>query len=903
MGGQKRRRVAAGGRGDSTIAGENTARWGELPREIVAMIASYTCAPVQPFPFTCLVHNTDPDSSAYHRQEDRSFMGPGAQFTVSKGPTQPTPGPMGQPGGSSGNDAGPSAAAGPSTSLAPTGGADANGEAEEEAPGGAIPGTFRPSRMSDTALAMRCVCRLWCEVLGEGVRRVLLPGGGTFVIWASHFPRISHLALGSCTDLLVRSPGGDGAAVGADQAGPGPSSAAAAAAAGAAGGRRRSQRAAGGGGAAAPARAGRRSSGGGAAPAPSKARSLAALASLRNLQVSDTAVHLDLAASCPSLEELVVWAHSQHQQYGTRPGHEAIAFGGNAFAPGGGGRRHGGAGGLQAAVAAGASHVTRRSALDRTLSGLPGLRKLGLSGVDASAARLGAALMALTGLTSLRLYQCRLPTFIGAPERARSGHNSFGRDLVLNLGAKLQDLSLQRCAIRVLPDELLAGLTGLRLLDLSSNMLHALPATVTLMSRLEYLDLQHNTLGSLPEGMAALSRLADLDVSGNYLHRLPADFGQLTALTHLHLGGLHGLDMGLSWPLLTSLTNLHSLGLCDVDLSDDVGAPNPLGGGGDGGGDGGWQGPLHAVVSALGPAGRLRELMLDGCGLDNLPASFSDLTALSHLSLMENFDATGLPNAITSLRGLAVLRLGYLDLSAPLPAGLFELIGLRELDLEQNFLPALSPDISKLSNLQVLNLMDSLDPEAEGPGVIPWASIYKLTRLRHLSISGPEDTPRVARGVGALAGLEWLALHCVTLPGPVMDELCAELRCLIYLDLTACKLGTLPAAITRMHRLTELQLAQNRLTRLPAGFGALTRLVDLGLGGNEQLRSLPADVTSLTRLRSLTWSVRSGFTTPPSAEQLAWMARLPELSLEGSANFAELAKSYNIPWPKRTSYW
>lgn len=50
-------------------------------------------------------------------------------------------------------------------------------------------------------------------------------------------------------------------------------------------------------------------------------------------------------------------------------------------------------------------------------------------------------------------------------------------------------------------------------------------------------------------------------------------------------------------------------------------------------------GPLAVLVSGLGGAGRLRELLLDGCCLRRLPASFSQLTALSHLSLMENYDS------------------------------------------------------------------------------------------------------------------------------------------------------------------------------------------------------------------------------------------------------------------------
>jgi hypothetical protein len=69
---------------------------------------------------------------------------------------------------------------------------------------------------------------------------------------------------------------------------------------------------------------------------------------------------------------------------------------------------------------------------------------------------------------------------------------------------------------------------------------------------------------------------------------------------------------------------------------------------------------------------------------------------------------------------------------------------------------------------------------------------------------------------------------------------------------------------------------------------------------NRRLRSLPADVTRLTRLRHLSWDVERASTAPPSAEQLAWMASVPQLALgAGHGFFGELAKSHGITWPRR----
>ncbi len=87
----------------------------------------------------------------------------------------------------------------------------------------------------------------------------------------------------------------------------------------------------------------------------------------------------------------------------------------------------------------------------------------------------------------------------------------------------------------------------------------------------------------------------------------------------------------------------------------------------------------------------------------------------------------GFLESVTCLRGLAILKLGYLELAEPLPAGLWgSLTGLRELDLEQNFLPGLSPEVSRLTNLQVRHPW----PRVTCPRKhTPWYVLAQLTVL------------------------------------------------------------------------------------------------------------------------------------------------------------------------------
>ncbi len=173
----------------------------------------------------------------------------------------------------------------------------------------------------------------------------------------------------------------------------------------------------------------------------------------------DTTPHLDLATTATGLEELVVIAAAggaaaatTNRQYGADAAN-AGRRNASQWPPVSHSNDAGGGASGHAPV------CTRRSALDRALAALPGLRRLRLAGADASAARLGSAMMGLTGLSSLRLQHCRLPTFLGTGEgqggRAGGGGGTgagaaaggsgsggrgataFGRQMVHNLGAKL----------------------------------------------------------------------------------------------------------------------------------------------------------------------------------------------------------------------------------------------------------------------------------------------------------------------------------------------------------------------------------------------------------------------------------------------------------------------------------
>ncbi|KAG2430791.1 hypothetical protein HYH02_013630 [Chlamydomonas schloesseri] len=1170
------------------------------------MVALATCDVVEPLPFICIPDATAEGSLAYHRHEDRTFGVARGQFGAVSPAVAAAPA---QTAAAAAPDGAATAAAGPSGSragsAAPSGAAAAAAAASAAAPSGVEelpeptgpPGTFRPARMSAAAAAMRCVCRAWCELLGEGVRRLVVPPPqASATLWPSHFSHVSHLALGGCDDVAVvlrpppafqrpdedekeeeqeqeegdvvvqeegrqrqvagqaegqtagghkrkargvdgsmahASPGagasGSKAAAGAAEppsrrrsarvatqvsaaprppgsgaSGSAPGSApATAAASGQRGGKRGHSISSRGGAAAAGAAAPAAPAAAAASPPPAAAppptalltvptgRTLAPLRHLRNLQVSDSKPHLDLAASAgPALEELVVIARRPvlgsidrgrwHPAAGSGGGGGGSSGGSEAGdtdsedeeeeeqSTGGEEDDHSGGdsedsfddsgvdyykllkvppGGLLtlAAVRAARNQLrlvqkaqkggggkkknkkkrkaaagkkpdpeppARRSALNITLSALPGLRRLRLSGIDASAARLGSALMGLTGLSSLRLMNCLLPTFFGSgggggedeedeedgfgaaaaggrgrgqegragrgrrgrrgggaagasgsgsgssssSRRRGSGSKSaspFGLQLLQNLGSKLRDLSLHDCMLGSLPGEVLAGLPLLRLLDLSGNCFAVLPPSLNSLRLLEYLDLQGNQLVALPAGFGTglRGRLADLDLGRNQLTSLPPDFSRLTGLTYLSLAS----NPELSWEdmvhPLAALTNLHSLCFDDLELEaephepvdlfevqglglvapDAAAEPNaqqqpqppqqapqqapqqPQG----------QPGPVqqraprpsptpleHLVAALTAPAHaaagcRLRELSLNSIGTGELPAALSQLTALSYLSLNCNFireedDGGGAAAALAPLAGLsgslAVLRLAYNDLAGQLPPLLWALTGLRELALEQNFIEELSPEVSRLTNLQVLNLDDAFSPETRRPRTaMPWRAVYELTRLRELKVTACDKAPALPAGIGSLYQLEVLVLNGFPVPAGVLEELAGSCGRLCGLQLRRAGIRELPPTFTRLERLLELDLEHNSLRSLPPGFGAgLSRLTELGLNYNPQLAALPADITALTRLSRLTWSVHKKSTHKPSRVQLAWMSGVRNLYLVGAWEHNALAKRYGV---------
>ncbi|WP_251958782.1 leucine-rich repeat domain-containing protein [Nostoc commune] len=186
-----------------------------------------------------------------------------------------------------------------------------------------------------------------------------------------------------------------------------------------------------------------------------------------------------------------------------------------------------------------------------------------------------------------------------------------------------------------------------------------------------------------------------------------------------------------------------------------------------------------------------------------------------------------------------------------------------ELDLSNNQLSSLPPEISQLSSLTELYLNDnqlsSLPPEI--------SQLFSLTTLylhnNQLSSLPPE--------ISQLSSLTTLYLHnnqLSSLPPEI-----SQLSSLTTLYLHNNQLSSLPPEISQLSSLTTLYLSNNQLSSLPPEISQLSNLTELSLSNN-QLSSLPPEISQLSSLTELFLSNNQLSSLPPEISQLSSLTRL-----------------------------
>lgn len=204
--------------------------------------------------------------------------------------------------------------------------------------------------------------------------------------------------------------------------------------------------------------------------------------------------------------------------------------------------------------------------------------------------------------------------------------------------------------------------------------------------------------------------------------------------------------------------------------------------------------------------------------LNELSEDISQLKKLKFLNLEECSNLTALPDSIGDLKKLHSLMLDETSIET-LP----------------NKLPP---------NLIVLKMTSM--PIEDVP-----AQVFKLKKLRELELV---DLPieKLSSAIQGLTDLKSLrVLHCADLEE--LPEEVGQLEKLTTLQLWNSGFRQLPSQITSLSKLQTLDISDTSIDELPDDLGNLTALQHLRIGGTD-ITALPKSVTKLKKLKSLSLS-------------------------------------------------
>lgn len=201
---------------------------------------------------------------------------------------------------------------------------------------------------------------------------------------------------------------------------------------------------------------------------------------------------------------------------------------------------------------------------------------------------------------------------------------------------------------------------------------------------------------------------------------------------------------------------------------------------------------------------------------------------------------TYLPDFLANFQKLEVLFLQR-NKFKELPEFIGKFPILKRLNLNQNKLTHLPESIGELSCLEELNISD-IDLE-----ILP-DSFAKLSKLKKLTIDGNPRLKNSPNILSQLVHLEYLDIAHNEYTS--LDLFITRLSKLKELFLTENKLSTLPDAIGNLKNLKVLVLHGNNLSELPQTFNQLSSLIRLQLGRN-QFKKIPMMLCEMTHLEVL----------------------------------------------------
>uniref|UniRef100_A0A914XB08 PDZ domain-containing protein n=1 Tax=Plectus sambesii TaxID=2011161 RepID=A0A914XB08_9BILA len=198
-----------------------------------------------------------------------------------------------------------------------------------------------------------------------------------------------------------------------------------------------------------------------------------------------------------------------------------------------------------------------------------------------------------------------------------------------------------------------------------------------------------------------------------------------------------------------------------------------------------------------------------------------------------------------------------------LSKSLFRLHKLRRLNLSDNDIYRLPPDISSLQSLVELNL--SRNDISDIPENLKFCKM-----LMFLDLSSNPIT-RLPATITQLRSLTTLGLNDVSLTQLPQDI--GQLVNLKSLEVRENLIRTLPTSIAFLAQLQRLDLGQNELDELPPEMGRLTSLTELYVDAND-LEALPREITDCKALQQLDVSENKLMVLPDELGELELMTDL-----------------------------
>ena len=364
-------------------------------------------------------------------------------------------------------------------------------------------------------------------------------------------------------------------------------------------------------------------------------------------------------------------------------------------------------------------------------------------------------------------------------------------------------------------------------LDLSSNTLSSLPASIGNLTNLTSLTLDNNQLVGLPIEIGLLTQLQTLSISNNRLSSLPTQLGNLSNLMSLRMYNNQLTSLPVELWLLTRLQTL------DVQSNR-----------------------LASVPTEIGNLSSLTNLNLGNNQLTSVPSSLGNLTSLRTLSLYNNL-LTSLPTELGNLTNLGNLSASRNQLTT-LPTSFVNLRSLYALDVSNNAIATLPLGLSGLStNLYIgsnpieISILSSftqlkgLSLYGTNLNAVNLSWLSQLTQLTYLNLGSTRLTA-IPLEVYSLPNLVSLFLYSNQIGGSIPVAL-TQLTKLSYLDLEYNQFtGAIPPELSQLYRLNYLYLDNNQLTgTLPSQLGSLNRLTTLDLSYNQLTGQIPPELGDL----------------------------------------------------------